>query len=228
MKDIKGLKRSLKDLIVDRVTLCIDELRRVVNEDSRKYDDLIMLQSQYKELKTKENNGTFDPSIDRVHKEQVKNRIITFITDLEEEDFDKAAFKLHGIEESILVVSHDKKSSADMNKFFSSYTFINTDYDFSGKVIYPSHCDLIVFDNRIMGKVVPNPKFEEELNDTVKSHLALLKDYLTKTNYNIVYYGEFLYWLNDHRDRVNAANSKFTLYPRIKETIDCMKYYKEE
>ncbi len=228
MKDIKELKKGLKSLIVDRVTLCLEELERIINNDSPKYNSVILLKSQYKSIKTQELNGTFNPAVDGVLKEQVKDRILTFITELEEHDLDKNALEPSGIKEHILVVTNSKTGKSEMEKFFSSYAFKNVRYDYSCKVQTPNECDLIIFDNRLMDKVVPNPQAEEELNDDIKSHINLLKAYLEKTKFNIVYYGEILYVLNKYRDRVNAANSKFTLYARINETIECMKYYKEE
>jgi hypothetical protein len=228
MKDIKDLKKGLKTLIIDRVTLCLDELERIVNDDSQKYNGILLLTSQYKEIKTKEHNGTFNPAVDGVLKEQLKSRILDFITDLEEADLVDNALEPTGIRAHILVVTHDETSKAEMEKFFSSYTFSHVTYDCSNEVIRLKACDLIVFDNRIMGQMVHNPQAEEDLEEKPKQHLTLLKSYLENTKFNIVYYGEILYILNKYRDRVNAANSKFTLYARINETIECMKYYKEE
>ena len=228
MKDIKELKKGLKTLIIDRVTLCLNELERIINDDSPKYDSVLMLTSQYKTLKTQELKGTFNPSVDGIIKEQIKSRILDFINDLDFEDLDENALAPVGIQEHILVVTSDETSKSEMEKYFSSYAFKHVTYDYSGQVTIPKECDLIVFDNRLMGKMVSSPSAEEELNEASKTHIALLKAYLENTQFNIVYYGEILYVVNKYRDRINAANSKFTLYARIKETIECMKYYKEE
>lgn len=42
----------------------------------------------------------------------------------------------------------------------------------------------------------------------------------------LIHYGNYLNWVNEHRDRVNAANSKFTLYARIYEVLSFIQTYR--
>ncbi len=227
MSQYSQFKENLKDLLEDNIQACIKELKKVLQEDDC-LDDLRIIASSYKAYKKSENLNTLDRDSLQIERRKVIKSLLNFINDLKETDFKKGSFEPEGIEERIFVVSYDESALMEMKRFFSSYFFKNVDYDASGKLVVPDDCDVILFDNRLMGKDVYTDEAEKQLPQATQDHLALLKEYLSKTKFNIVYYGEILHWLKYNRDRVNAANSKFTLYARIKETIDCMKYYKEE
>jgi hypothetical protein len=220
-------KNNLKDLLEDNVQTCINELKRLVS-DVTFLDNLRLISTNYKAFKSAQNLNTYGREELEIERRRVVSSLLNLINDLKQSDFKKTAFETEGIEETILVVSSNDTSLVDMRRFFTSYFFKNVHYDASCKEVVAETYDLIVFDNRLMGKAVGNAQAEEALDEAARNHLVLLKKYLEETKFNIVYYGEFLHLLNNYRDRVNAANSKFTLYARVKETIDCMKMYKED
>jgi hypothetical protein len=224
---IQAVKTNLKDLLEDNVQACIKELRRLLDKEAV-LDDLRIIASSHKEYKKAENLTTVDRDTLQIERRKVVKSLLTFIGDLKETDFKSDAFQPQGMEENILVVSNDDAALTEMKRFFSAYFFKNVTYNASGKVVIPDNCDIVLFDNRIMGRDMYKEEDEKLLPKSAQEHLALLRAYLTKTTFNIVYFGDNLHLVTKNRNRINAANSKFTLYARIKETIDCMKYYKED
>lgn len=224
MTPFSELKNNLKDLIEDNLKVCIDELKKLLGNESR-LDELRLISSNYKSYRQKENMGTADFDFLQIQRQQVANSLINLINDLAETDFRKGAFEPQGIEAHILVVSYDKTAEQEMRRFFSAYFFKNVEYSISGQVIKPKDCDVILFDNRIMGKDIYAENDEKQLPELAQNHLTLLRNYLKETTFNIIYFGDNLHLVTKNRNRINAANSRFTLYSRIQETLDAMKYY---
>jgi hypothetical protein len=71
---------------------------------------------------------------------------------------------------------------------------------------------------------LPRIHKDTELKPEDAHYLELLHAYLAKPIRYVVYYGEFLHNLD--RERCHSANSKFTLFARIRELIDFMNHYK--
>lgn len=71
---------------------------------------------------------------------------------------------------------------------------------------------------------LPRVNEKAELTSEDDAYLQLFRDYLNKPIRYIVYYGEFLHNLD--KERCTSANSKFTLFARIRELIDFINHYK--
>ena len=223
MQTLEQLQLDLKDLLTDNIQSCIKELKRLLSPKSMAYDDLILVQTRYNELSKKEHQAIIHEENVKIDKNQIITALLAFINRLTNEDLKVEAFQAHSIETIILVVTNDE---AMMRKFFSTYFFKNVHFTTSNTIDLPDACELIVFDNKIMGGDLYNEKDEINLSEEVQQHLGLLRTYLSQTSLNIVYYGNNLDLVTKYRDRIHAANSQFALYARIKEMIEFMRYYK--
>lgn len=123
----------------------------------------------------------------------------------------------------ILVISPNETDCQNMKNFMARMPFNLMDSDFVvGKVVPVDDYDFAIFDAISLPRIMENTS----LSDEQAAHIQLLKQYLGKPIKYIVYYGDFYFGLD--KERCPSANSKFTLYARIKELIDFMnQYYKE-
>lgn len=82
--------------------------------------------------------------------------------------------------------------------------------------------DLIVFSGHLLGEIRHEEAFNK-LPEEAKYHISLLDYCIESTNKYIVYFGKFYFRLN--QERCPSANSKFTLFARIRELIDFLNHY---
>lgn len=121
----------------------------------------------------------------------------------------------------ILVISKNETDSHAIKTFLSRMPFNLTDRDFVvGQLAPTDDFDFAIFDAMSLPRINP----ETELNTDDAAHLQLFRAYLAKPIKYIVYYGEFLYDLD--KERCPSANSKFTLFARIRELIDFINHYR--
>lgn len=126
----------------------------------------------------------------------------------------------------ILVISRNEKESAQIKDFLQRLEgFDFQDRDFVAGLLHPGDgYDFAIFN----GKSLPDLGNEAKENDLTPENKAFLKffrDYLQQSSLRyILYYGERLHDLN--RERCPAANSKFTLFARIRELMEFIRVYR--
>lgn len=121
----------------------------------------------------------------------------------------------------ILIVSKNETDRDNLKTFLSRMPFHLTERDFAvGKLVPTDDYHFAIFDAMSLPRINPNT----ELSAEDAAHLQLLRDYLAKPVKYIVYYGEFLHDLD--RERCPSANSKFTLFARIRELIEFINAYR--
>lgn len=80
--------------------------------------------------------------------------------------------------------------------------------------------DLIVFDNTDLPSC-PHPsvfaKLSQEDQALISSRIAIMEEVVQQSSKFMIHFGEFLYWINEHRNHVHPANSQFALYARARE-----------
>lgn len=116
----------------------------------------------------------------------------------------------------ILIISPTDTARAEMKRFISRMPFDNVyerDYVVA-QVIPTDEYDFTIFDARSL----PPVRKETVLSPEDEAYLQVFRQYLTKPIRYVLYYGEFLHDLD--RERCPSANSKFTLFARIRELIE--------
>ncbi len=125
----------------------------------------------------------------------------------------------------ILVVSHSETDSEYMKDFFERIEGIRPPTFMVGKIMPADKYDFIVFDAYNLPPV-PNIEVFAKLPEEVQAHYFLLERYLRDTNKYILFFGKYYHNLN--QERCPSANSKFTLFARIRELIDFINHYKPQ
>lgn len=124
----------------------------------------------------------------------------------------------------ILVVSRTPDDSAYMQDFFARIKDLVPTPDFViGKPVPADKYDFIVFDAHNLPPA-PNVEVFAKLPDDIQAHYFLLDKYIGDTAKYIVFFGKYYHNLN--QERCPSANSKFTLFARIRELIDFLSCFK--
>ncbi len=123
----------------------------------------------------------------------------------------------------ILLISPTEKAKDEMKRFISRMPFDNVyERDFVvAQVIPTDEYDFAIFDARSL----PPVRKETVLSPEEEAYLEVFRQYLTKPIRYVLYYGEHLYDLD--RERCPSANSKFTLFARIRELIEFINAYRD-
>ncbi len=84
---------------------------------------------------------------------------------------------------------------------------------------------IILFDNTdLMGEREAEESFLKMDQRKKRQERELQMEYcLSNSTAYLLHYGNYLSWLEAHRARAHAANSKFALYARLKELVDFIK-----
>ena len=215
-----GLENFKKGLI-DRIT-DIQEVLRVLDRHlvstGPVYMELKLLQSRFSDLRKDKNAGVIG-TYDDVSQQFSKLRLalMELINAVTPESMKKKKdFRL-------LVICKNDDDKTYMKNYFSALP-LEADVFEATNYIDPDNYALIVFDAHSIG-VLAKKEMEEKLPPADKNHIDLLNQYLEKAPKWLVYYGEYNYILNNHRDTTNAANNKFSLYARVKEMRDFIEGY---
>ena len=123
----------------------------------------------------------------------------------------------------ILVISASPDDSAYMQDFFSHIEDLPTPDFVVGKIVPADKYDFIVFDAHSLPPVFNIEAFTKLPEDT-QAYYFLLDRYLRDTTKYILFFGKHYHNLN--HERCPSANSKFTLFARIRELIDFINHYK--
>lgn len=120
----------------------------------------------------------------------------------------------------ILVVSRTAEDRAYMEDFFERTPFGKPDF-VVGQFVLSDKYDFIVFDCR----TIPLYKPEDfiKLPEAIQQHFFLLERYINESTKYILFFGRFYHNLN--YERCPSANSKFTLFARIREMMEFARHF---
>ena len=194
---------------------------------------LAILFGQWKEQKLQELAGLLDFAEKSKFNSQLSNRLMGLSETIDISDLKKSI--------PICVVCKNEDDKAYMQEFFRRMPLPNAAIHVSKTYSdIANNAKLVIFDNHsvIIPKVEQKckcedlikqhlniestPKQEEKpvMSQEDNEHLKLMKDYIGVTDKYIIHFGNFLPFLEQYRDKVHAANSKFALFSRIEEMLD--------
>lgn len=130
--------------------------------------------------------------------------------------------KLH--KPRILVISPSIDSKRYMTDFFERMPYPEPVFEVN-KLVPADRFDFIIFDAHTMPEVRDNESFIK-LPDQVQDYFFLLEKLIRDTNKYILYFGKYYHNLNP--ERCPSANTKFTLFARMRELMDFMNYYRTD
>lgn len=183
--------------------------------------DLVMQKSQYNRLEDQEMMGVISREHYTVELNKIRRNLLSFI-----ENYlpNTNLMPTNLIMNPILVISQNEEKIAETAQFFNRLNFGQVEVLHTDTVPNTEKYDLIIFDNRhlpFMQKVEQMPD-----NEIVRKRIDLMKRYIEQSHNFLLHWGETLFLVNDYRDRIGAANSKFTIYARIRELLDFMRAYR--
>jgi len=215
--------------------LILKSLRDNILSGSSLSDQLLLIKQRYNDLQDQQMAGTISRQEYTLEKNAINRSILGLINELSEEDVKSQLVGNEvSIKNPILVICPNSDSKVFLDKLLSQINFTNRTLRLEEEVSTPvkgeEHLhDLVIFDNRDLpairhSKALDDLSAEEQAR--AKRRVKLMEAFVKDTPYFIVHLGEHLYWINDNRDRVNAANSMISLYARTRETLDFINSYR--
>lgn len=137
--------------------------------------------------------------------------------------------KQNKIENKIAVFTQEQEK-LKVGDFFRQFNFENIEvFSMTEELFNIKDYDLIIFDNQDLPPCSSLNVYQglpEAAQKAISDRIAKMEQVIQETSRFMVHYGGMLYWVNSHRDRVQAANSRFSLYARTKEVIDFINAYR--
>ncbi|MEO0778627.1 MAG: hypothetical protein AAF146_18825 [Bacteroidota bacterium] len=225
----------------DDLKQCFSILSKAVKTWEKQRDSRL-LRKRYKKCKKDNTKNIFNPEdIDRRFNLLCEN-LMDFIHDLEGQhltdnldvlfsDQSKAHTKIN---EPLLVLTNQSKVRAT-ELFFHELNFANLKVSaYEESTFGVDRYRIVVFDNQDLPDC-PNERVKREFNEEVRLYVDKRIELMEATKAKeeevrvLIHFGNRLDWINHNRDFTNSANSRFSLYARIKEAIDFLNsYYVEE
>lgn len=226
------LKNKVREAVAaNKVKDSLSILKNNLDSSSSKINLLTAIRRNYNTIQTEWLGGIVKEEEYGMRHNKLTARILEFLDLLEAEDLNTESGREHSvIKNPLLIIGNPETNPREMKKLFEVLRFELVDFYKTGDPI-PANDQyrLIIFDNTDL-PVCPSPDklsgFEESIQEKFNLRIALWKDFLEKTNYFFIHYGEYFYWINKNRERIHAANSRFALYSRVKEMLDFIYSYR--
>lgn len=216
---LEDIKNELKgDFRKDKLEEVLVKLDRWLTKDSSKRSILDhtfrRLSQQEKEIRL----ATIKEDTKVLHRNKIGAAILPFIDELESADISEQAILRDGVHARFLVVCYNQAGRQKMEQFFKQIYFTGVEY-----LVYPDAIkaedleayQFILFDFMHGNETYYYNRFEDMLYNNKKTIL-----YFGRKRYPILEEDRFA-------ERVQAANSVFSLYARIQEVSDYYKFYQE-
>lgn len=202
---------SLKRTLADNLGQCIQHLEASLDPRRDAYNQCLQLLTDFNRLERENMSNLLSREQYNQDFARLTQRTLFLIDNLRDDDLSAARRLREEIHERILVVTRPERQ-AYMERFFSKNYFKNVAY-----IHY--------------GDAVPAERFDLALLEDMESEplsAMLIEQYVESIGAYILYFGEkFPLERTRYAEKVYFANSIFSLYARLKEMLDFMKYYSE-
>jgi len=237
------LKAQLEYLVPEsKIQESIDLLWEWVRRESLWWRDVADCKGMWTDVEMDYANNRINSSERQQQRTRIRSNLLDLVKKLKDSDVKDDTS--HKIATRLLVITPTKATIEEMQAFFPFEYFRDTvfvyddRYDVKGddedenlknigihiwmnesyrEEIADS--DLVVFDNFEHKRITVD---EQRRNLQTEK----LKWVLTNTECFIVWFGNYDQIVNQHNDRIYAANSRFSLYARILEMLDFLKIYR--
>lgn len=130
------------------------------------------------------------------------------------------------IENRILILSNDE-GIFSLKSYFNSRRFANVDFinwdDFRLEIL--NEVEIVILNNMDLPSMF---RPVESPDESIRKRIKVIRQAVDASSCYFIHYGNMLYLINEYRERINAANSIFTLFTRVKEIADFANTYKIE
>jgi len=212
MPTLPTLKQSLKRTLADNLGQCIQQLEASLDPNREAYNRCIATLTTFRRLE-QENYANTVSRDDYIRElAQLTHATLALIDSLTENDLSEARLMREEIHERILIITATEQRE-QMERFFSRNFFKN-----------------ISFIN--YGDAVPAERYALALLEDLNADstlTTLMEKYLSDLPCYCLYFGKrFPLNQDQYAKKVYFANSIFSLYTRIREMLDFIKYYDRE
>lgn len=202
-------KQALKRTIADNIGQCIKQLEASLDPTRAVYNDCLNLLSAFNRTEKDNLNNLLPREEYSRELSKLSVAVMGLIDGLSEDDLSEVRHLREELHERILVVTSAERQPA-MERFFSKNYFKNVHYIHFGDAIPSERFDLAVLDNI----------------DNDPAAALYVEQYASGIACYILFFGErFPLDRATYADKVYFANSIFSLYARIREMLDFIKYY---
>lgn len=223
--NLDELKNEARSLIGrDEMPEALELLMKWLDETSELYDAIITIKSRSNRIEKGLMLGSISYEKAEPTLSEISFRLLQFVKQLHKSDLKtgiKSGTSHAKIEDKIIFISNttDEEIIKGYNRFFSRLKFNNVEVVFLDEYRQFEGVEVIIFDNTDLA-YCPKP---EMANEAIRNRVSLMEEFMKKNEeLFFIHYGEVLYWLNDKeiRKRFHPANSRFSLYARVKEMLD--------
>jgi len=201
----------------------IDLVWERLSANSSYKNDFALLNARLQDTKRDSLRNVIDNDVLSRQKSKIINdflQLVGLLTNADLDDAqnpDKIAFPL-------FVLTPNVDTQAAMQKFFP--------FEYFREIMFDKKDDYLGLNSSLSTTLVIFDHYNHdgievslELRDT---QMKKLKWIIDNTTCSIVWFGDNNDIVKDNRKRIGAANFPFTLYARIKEMIDFLKYYQDK
>ncbi len=225
------LKAELRQLIANnRVKKVFKLLTQNLDKNTDVYKDFLLLSMRFNAVEDERMAGLISYSQAASMKNVIASALLEYLDRLVDADFKNQTTKLpEQIDKSILVIPNPKNGAAFFEEFSRQFNFENMDILLDIDQDFGKRYDLVIFDNRDLVSSFSLDSFKKlpaSAQESINTRIALMEKIMKETTMFLIHFGGGLHWINSNRERVQAANSKFSLYARTKEMIDFMAAYR--
>lgn len=227
----KELVKKLYELLEDnRHKQVFTVLKKEVADESNKRKGLSLLLRRYNEYNDNKVANTISVKKANLELSRITSVLSGFIESLKESDLGASIVLAHQEIVNKILVFTEENEIVNTREFFLQLNFVNVEVkEYSDSNYLLTDFDLIVFNNQDL-KSCPKQAMLKELKEeeqkNILNRVSKMDSILKESVKSIIHFGGFLYWVNFNRNRVHAANSKFSLYARTKEVIEFINTYR--
>lgn len=195
----------------------LEALKEAVSPQSNFYNDLLMLMADFSENSRAIVLDLQSPEENRRERKRINNRLLTFLDSLTPDDFKTTTAVTESINQPLLVITPNVERQSLMQDLFYRLGMTSAQVEVFAETLGWSAYEIIVFDNEDLPQ---GRDLSAEQHAQTEAREAQMKYVLENSRAVLVHFGGHLNLVNQHRSRMQAANSKFTLYARIREVAD--------
>lgn len=206
---------AFKRLAVKNLGACLQKLSELLDKKRKDVENALLgFEGRLNRIGSDKRSGTIDPSALENRLNQLTQDVLEFIDTLQDEHFSTFARLREEIHEKLLVVCSGESALTRLKPYFNSNYFINVEYTFDFDPVKIDRSDIVVFTNPL-----------DPLPPT--TYQSILDQYFEKSSKYILYFGSHNEKVSKYPHKVYATNSPFSLYARLREMIEFMKYFNQ-
>jgi hypothetical protein len=212
MTEIEQFKTGLKDIIFKSIEKCLDCLDLAIDKQANETGNKVRLfKLRLKSLEDRQKLRTITSGDLDVEMNNLILNLMSFIdNDLEEADIANMKVLENNKQKSILIITRLEQEEM-MREFFIKHYFPKVTFVINSPTLFIDKADIIIYEDM----------------ETDDANLKRIWEYVEKQKDSyFLYFGNgYLKVPKEYNSSVYFTNSPFSLYARLKELLDYIKYY---